>query len=178
MPGLSLTALFRGFLALTLVLTAALGLLDRGLRNAVSPQGIVSFEFCGYAANCEAILAAWGEGGRALAMFVQGLDYLYLLAYSGLGCTALLLLARRVPPALRRLTAGLGWCALLAGAADACENAALVRVLLGDGTPETARLAGHFASAKFAIVGLTLAWILACWLRFVVIRRPPTGHTG
>ena len=172
MPAVSLAALFRVFLALTLALTAVLGLLDLGLRNAVSPQGIVSFEFCGYAENCDAILAAWGERRRALAMFVQGLDYLYLLAYSGFGCTALLLLARRVPPALQRFTATLGWVALLAGVADACENAALVRVLMGDNSAETARLAGHFASAKFAIVGVTLAWMLGCWLRFVVMRRP------
>ncbi|HEY0917493.1 MAG TPA: hypothetical protein VGE22_21605 [Solimonas sp.] len=172
MPGVSLAALFRFCLGLTLALTAVLGLLDLGLRNTVSPQGIVSFEFCGYAGNCEAILAAWGERGRALAMLVQGLDYLYLFAYSGFGCTALLLLARRVPPVLQRFTAGLGWFALLAGAADAIENLALIRLLMGDTALETARLAGHFASAKFAIVGLSLAWMLACWLCFVVVRRP------
>ncbi len=178
MPGMSLTTLFRFFLGLTLALTAVLGLLDLGLRNAVSPQGIVSFEFCGYAGNCEAILAAWGERGRALAMLVQGLDYLYLFAYSGFGCTTLLLLARRVPPALQRFTAGLGGFALLAGVADAFENLALIRLLMGDTALETGMLAGHFASAKFAIVGLSLTWTLACWVGFVLIRRRPAMPTA
>lgn len=173
MAGVSLATLFRFFLGLTLALTAVLGLLDLGLRNAVSPQGIVSFEFCGYAGNCEAILAAWGERGRALAMLVQGLDYLYLLAYSGFGCTALLLLAQRVPPALQRFTTRLAWFALLAGVADALENAALIRLLMGDTAVETGKLAGHFASAKFAIVGLSLAWMLGCWVGFVLVRRRP-----
>jgi hypothetical protein len=175
MPGLTLPALFRCFLGLALALTAVLGLLDLGLRNAAAPLGIVSLEFCGYTSSCEAVMASWGERGRALAMFVQGLDYFYLFAYSGFTCTALLLLSQRVPAALRRFTSGLGWCSPLAGVADAFENAALIRVLLGDGGLETARIAGHFASAKFLAVTAALAWILYCWLWFVLLRRRPAA---
>ncbi|AXQ30086.1 hypothetical protein D0B54_16025 [Solimonas sp. K1W22B-7] len=171
MPRVSLPALFRFFLVLTLALTVLLGVVDLGLRNAVTPNGIVSFEFCGYAQNCEAALAAWGEHGRALAMLSMGLDYFYLFAYSGFGCTALLLLARRVPAGLVRFTAALAWIAPLAAVADACENSGLIQVLLGNPAEHWGRIAGHFASVKFAIVGVSALWILFCWLGFVVMGR-------
>ena len=39
-------------LALTLATLAALVAIDLHLRNAASPQGIVSFELCAYFASC------------------------------------------------------------------------------------------------------------------------------
>ncbi len=176
MPTVSLPMLFRFFLALTLALTMLLGVVDLGLRNAVTPHGIVSFEFCGYFQNCEAALTAWGEHGRALAMLSMGLDYFYLFAYSGFGCTALLLLARRVPAGLARFTGMLAWIAPLAGVADACENSALIQVLLGGHNEHWGATAVPFASVKFAIVGMSTLWMLFCWLGFVVLRRNQATH--
>ncbi len=172
MPAMTLPSLFRAFLWLMLVTGAALVWMDLGLRNEVTPQGIVSFEFCGYAGNCAEAMAAWGEPGRLLMMLSLGLDYLFLFAYCGFGCTALLLLARRVPAALQGFTGLLARITPLAGVADACENAALVKVLMADGGLEAGRMAGHFASAKFAIVGVAVLWMLGCWV-YVLLRKNP-----
>lgn len=169
MPDTTLRSLFRTFLWLTLVTGAALVWMDMGLRNEVTPQGIVSFEFCGYAGNCAEAMAAWGESGRLLMMLSLGLDYLFLFAYCGFGCCGLLLLARRVPAGLQGFTGLLARISPLAGVADACENAMLVKVLMADGGLEAGRIAGHFASLKFAIVGVAALWMLFCWLRYVVL---------
>ena len=168
---MTLNSLFRAFLWLMLATGAALVWMDLGLRNEVTPQGIVSFEFCGYAGNCAEAMAAWGESGRLLMMLSLGLDYLFLFAYCGFGCTGLLLLARRVPSALQGFTGLLARISPLAGVADACENAALVKVLMADGGLEAGRIAGHFASLKFLIVGVAAVWMLVCWVVYVLLAR-------
>src|SRR5688572_26500813 len=109
MQSLSLKTVFRAFLLLSILGTIALAIINAGITNAVVPQGIVSFEFCGYTGSCAAALESWGEPGRNLTMLSLGLDYLYLLSYPGLIWSGLLLLAGRVPMRLQAATRGLAW---------------------------------------------------------------------
>ena len=67
-------------LMLALVTLGALALIDLHLRNAVSPQGIVSFELCAYTGSCRAIVEAWGPSGQVWAALSLGLDYLFMLS--------------------------------------------------------------------------------------------------
>lgn len=172
MPGPSLKTLFLCFLALSVLGSLALGAIDLGLRNAVTPQGIISFEFCGFAGNCDAALVAWGEAGRMRAMLSMGLDYLYLIAYPGMICTGLLLLAPQLSPGLQGITRLAGGLAPLAGLADACENYALIRILLDGADTGQGQVAGVFAAIKFAIFGATAAWLLLGALVLRPLRRP------
>ncbi|HSW11619.1 MAG TPA: hypothetical protein VLI06_02195 [Solimonas sp.] len=159
-PSPSLKAVFRGFLLLSILGTIVLAIINAGITNAAVPQGIVSFEFCGFTGTCAAALDSWGEPGRNLTMLSLGLDYLYLLSYSGLIWSGLLLLAGRLPQRWQAGTRGLAWIAPLAGLCDAIENYALIRIVI-DGPGETAGLiAGVFASIKFGIVAITLGWLL------------------
>jgi len=54
-------------LVLMLATLGALIAIDLHLRNAVSPQGIVSFELCAYTGSCRAIVEAWGPVGQVWA---------------------------------------------------------------------------------------------------------------
>src|SRR5688572_9250587 len=77
--------------AVFIVLTIALSWIGSPLVTPAAPLGIVSFELAGTAARVEEILASWPEHARGAALFLQGLDYLYLLVYPvllSLGCLA------------------------------------------------------------------------------------------
>jgi hypothetical protein len=117
-----LKKLFWSFLTISTLALINLGAVDLGLRNLVTPNGIISFELCTYNASCDAALTAWGDKGQALAMLSLGLDYLYLCTYPGYMCTGLLLVAPHVPAALKKITVAAAWLSLLACVADAIEN--------------------------------------------------------
>jgi hypothetical protein len=162
---MTLKTLFRLLFVLTLATLVALAVVDSGLRGPASPNGMMSFEFCGFTGRCTAILSAWGESGRNLAMFSLGLDYLFLLLYPGLICVALLCVARELPaaPALKaRRLAALAWLMALA---DALENFHLLQVIRSGAAGAHGEWAGYFASVKFAVLFLALVALYRYWRR-------------
>lgn len=136
-----------------------LGIIDASLKVPASPNGIISFEFCGFMSSCDAILGQWSIKGQQLAMLSLGLDYLFMVIYPSLVCIGLLLVAAVVPARLKNLTTILAWLALGAGLADAGENFFLIRIIL-DGTGTSyGGLASTCSVIKFAILGITLGWL-------------------
>lgn len=166
-PGSSpLKPLLWGLLALFLATMAGLGTIDQGLRVPASPLGIVSFEFCGFADTCDAALSQWGARGQQLAMLSLGVDYLYLLVYSSLIWVCLQLCLPGLSPSLQRPTRLIAGLPFVAAAADAAENGCLIQIVLGDAHPLHGPAAGVFATFKFALLGIALAWLLfACLAR-------------
>ncbi len=69
-----------GGLVVAVATLVALGVIDLQLRNAVSLQGVVSFELCAYSGSCRAIVEAWGPMGQIWAGLSLGLDYLFMPA--------------------------------------------------------------------------------------------------
>lgn len=168
---MSLKRLF-WFLAALFVPTAiALIRIDADLRTIHAPLGIVSFEFCGFTNACTAILADWGERGRALVMLSLGLDYLFLLSYAGMLCTALLLVADAPGPRGASLVGLVAVGAAGAGLADAAENYALIQIVLGANPSAFGPSAGVFASVKFALVLTALLTWAGLGLRKLLLRR-------
>jgi hypothetical protein len=174
-PGARRRAFFAAT-ALTLAVGAALSALGAPLATPAAPRGIVSFELAGSLAESDRILASWDERARVAAGFVQGLDYLFLVAYAaaiGLGCARAADALRPRAPRAAALGDALAWGQLAAGALDAVENAALVALLLGGRSELLAPLAAACAIPKFALVaaGLLYAGIGAVWHRTTPRRK-------
>ncbi|MGR6033923.1 MAG: hypothetical protein ACU4EQ_08275 [Candidatus Nitrosoglobus sp.] len=150
---------------------AGLGIIDSGLQMPSSPNGILSFELCGFTSSCDATLDQWGIKGQQLAMLSLGLDYLFLVIYPSLVCVGLLLVAALVPVQFRNLTTLLGWVALGAGFADAAENFFLIRIILSGSGASYGVLASTFSVIKFLIPGVTLAWLVFTSLAYGVRKK-------
>jgi hypothetical protein len=159
-------------LTLTIGTSLALGVIDIGLKNTITPRGIVSFEFCGFTAFCEAALMEWRDKDQALAMLSLGLDYLYMVLYPGLICVALLMIAPRVAKNTYGITMFAAWLSPAMTLADSIENYALIQVILNGSGDTFGVLAGIFASIKFVILAFTLSWLLFTTLRYVTFGRP------
>jgi FtsH-binding integral membrane protein len=161
-----LKTLFWISLLLMLATLGALIAIDLHLRNAVSPQGIVSFELCAYTSSCRAIVEAWGPGGQVWAALSLGVDYLFMFLYPATIFLGLTLAVVHVPERLSKFTRGAAWAVWGAGAADAAENYCLAQMLLNPSPGAYAWPAALFATIKFIVLGVTLGWLLAMYLRF------------
>ena len=147
-------------------------------RMAGNGPGMVPFELAGSADRSQEIQAEWGKEGRDAARQQLWIDYGFMLAYG-----AFLVLAAA---AIRDLARSRGWRRLVAVGAiavpaggiaagcDAIENACLLLTLGGAGSwaPVTATL---FATAKFGLLLVTLAYILAGLAMRLHSRLQPTG---
>jgi hypothetical protein len=165
----SLKQLFWTLMALFVPTAVALARIDVALRSEHAPFGIVSFEFCGYTGACAGILAEWGAPGREAAMLSLGLDYLFLLTYSGLLWAGLLMGSERLGSRARSWVRCAAVGALIAGLADAVENYALVQIVNGADIAAHGMLAGTLATVKFVLVGVALLVWLGLAARHVLV---------
>jgi len=125
------------------------------LTTDAAPNGIVSFELAGSASQAHRIIDSWDEAARIRAGFIQGLDYVFLIAYPltiGFAClwAAGVIRGRRWP--LASVGILLAWGQLLAGLLDAVENAALVIMLFGTIVAPWPQIAYWCAAVKFALL--------------------------
>jgi hypothetical protein len=140
--------------------------------------GMVPFELAGSADRSQEIQEEWGEDGRDAARQQLWIDYGFMLAYG-----AFLVLAAA---ATRDLARSRGWLRLVAVGAlavpaggiaagcDAIENACLLLTLGGAGSwaPVAATI---FATAKFALLVVAIAYILAGLAMRLRGRLQPAG---
>ncbi|HEV2761825.1 MAG TPA: oxygenase MpaB family protein, partial [Pyrinomonadaceae bacterium] len=156
---------FRVMLALSVLLTAVMTVVGWPLQNEAAQWGVLSFEFAYDAETARRVVNSWGAGGQLRAAFNLGLDFLFLFAYStatALACLwAVNLFRARRAFGLVAAGVGLAWGQWVAGALDAAENVALLRVLLGGGGEAWPRTAYFCAAAKFALVFAGLLYVLA-----------------
>ena len=164
--------------AVFVVLTIVLSWIGRPLITPAAPLGIVSFELAGTAARVEEILASWPQHVRGAALFLQGLDDLYLLVYPvllSLGCLAAARRgegrvhaqyarrtshAHRAPESVAALGRGIAFAVLAAAPLDGIENFALVYLMAEPPTDRWAAIAWWAAAAKFALIGAALLYIV------------------
>lgn len=160
--GASLPAVFRVSFAVSLLVMLVLAVLDAGLRGPAAPLGIVSFEIAG--SGAQALLNGWTEAQRRDAMLLQGLDYLFLVAYSTALGSAALLLGRRLRgsrPTLAALATPAAWAHTFAGVCDAVENTPMTLALrTGVADPTGAAVSLLFASATFVLLAAGIAYVL------------------
>jgi len=127
---------------------------------------VLGLELAGSPEAAARLIAPWGREARVAAGFSLGLDYVFLFAYStSLALGSLWAGSGFASQTIRQLGVALAWGQWLAGLFDAVENAALIEVLLGpiaSPWPEIARAA---ALAKFGLVLVGNAFILAGTVR-------------
>ncbi len=158
----------------SLVIGAVLVALDRQMVDAGGP-GIIGFELAGSEDRATEILADWGDDGSDAAKASLWLDYAYIVAYG----TFLVLAAA----ATRDLAERRGWdrmagfglpvmtFAAAAAAFDAIEDVGLLLAVNQHGGDLAPRLAQVCATLKFALLAVTIAYLLVgLGLRF---RRRP-----
>src|SRR5436190_16821640 len=137
---------------------------------------IFDFEFVRTTDRAHEILSGWGPDGRSAARTSLWIDYGYLIGYS-----LVLMLTCRALAARARRTGRDGWAAagrvlavagLAAGVFDAIENAALLRILSGHTSQPYPAIASIAATAKFAMVACSLAYIVAGWVALRLLGAP------
>ena len=149
--------------AAALALWIFLAVQDREMSDTAGP-GIIPFEVAGTEEEAREILDDWGEEGQNAARRSLIADFPYLIAYAvflAAGCTvAAGRFAARGWSGVARLGAPLGWAMFAAGAFDAIENVALLRVLDGNLDPWPG-IALFAAIPKFALTGIGIAYVIA-----------------
>jgi hypothetical protein len=148
----------------SLAIGAVLLVLDARMMDAGGP-GIIGFELAGSENRAAEILADWGDEGTDAARASLWIDYAYLIAYG----TFLVLAAW----ATRDLARARGWrrmaalgtavipLAAAAAAFDAIEDVGLLLAVDQHGGAFAPRLAQVCASLKFALLAVTIAYLLA-----------------
>jgi len=160
----------------SLVIGAVLVVLDRRMVEAGGP-GIVGFELAGSEHRATQILGEWGDDGIDAAKASLWLDYAFIVAYG----TFLVLAAA----ATRDLAERRGWqrlaafglpvmtCAAAAAAFDAIEDVGLLLAVNQHGGAVAPRLSQVCAILKFALLAVTIGYLVAgLAMRFGWRRRP------
>lgn len=148
-------------IVLTTALSIWLTVLGAPLATEAAPDGIVSFELARSAEASARVLASWDAPAREAAMLVQGVDFLFLLAYPAFFSLAAVQLGRRLGVPWQRLGVRLAWAVWLAAPLDAIENLALIRQLERGASEGAALFAWACALPKFALVCLLAGFVLA-----------------
>ena len=162
----------------TVAFNLALALIDRRLQATGGPS-ILGLEFAGSARRVGEIEAEWGAHGRDLARLSLWLDFAFMLAYGAflaLAAFATRDFARcRDLPALAAGGVVAPFLAIAAALFDAAENISWLILLGGHGGSALPVFATACAYAKFATVGLAIAYLLWGLLaRLTQLRASPS----
>lgn len=155
-------AAFVLLLVLTLGVMAGLRLSDVPLHTEEAPFGILSFEFPRDVAEARRMIASWSPSARINAGFSLGFDYLFMVLYPlaiALGCVLVTGAGFR-GARVRALGTVMAWLPLAAGLLDAVENLALIKLLFGSTSEVWPVVARWCAGPKFALVGVSLLFLL------------------
>jgi hypothetical protein len=147
---------------------------DQRMQDTGGP-GIVPFELAGGQDRADEILAEWGEDGQDAAREQLWIDFGFMLAYGSFLTFALVTvldLARK--RGWRRLAAiggGVVFFGALGASCDALENVCLLLTLAGAGAAFPL-LATIFATCKFTLLTLAIAYLIAVLARRLVAQVP------
>ncbi|PCM43144.1 hypothetical protein [Marinobacter sp. ANT_B65] len=144
----------------TLVLLAALLMINQPLKTGSAHQGIISFQLAGNAEQALAIVQSWGDEGLQWAKLSLWVDFLFIPLY----CLTLILLTRHCTqdrPGIRERTTA-RWIRTLfitAGFADVTENVLLLNNL--EAPADAISLAATISAlAKFTALTLGIAGLV------------------
>jgi hypothetical protein len=153
------------FLAGTLLIMAVFRfVLDPPLQTEAAPQGIVSFELAGSQLEADEILASWDATAQLYAAFGLGFDFLFMPVYATAIALGVLLAAGRHPGRFASIGAWVGWGAFVAALFDSAENICLFNLLLGNSGANYAGMAALYATLKFGLILLGIAFAIIGWI--------------
>lgn len=157
-PRLLQASLCAFLLIVTILLARYLLEIGRLADNRL-PFGVISLEAPGTSANAKWIVERLGHDGVASVRRQTQLDFAFLVAcalWLSLACT---LIAESSSGPMKAYGIMIAWAALLAGALDAVENVAMLRMLSGSFGAPWPQLATVCASLKFSIAFGAIAYI-------------------
>jgi hypothetical protein len=165
------------FLALNIVYIVG----SKAWLKPLSSGDIVKFEVAKTLPRAEGIIADWLQTGKLeKAKDSIWIDYLFIILYSGLLYTGILLLARSSRHILLMRTGRLiSFLIPVAAVCDVIENLAMMKSLAGHPTSFAVALAYDMAIAKFSIIILTLIFLFVCvlfWIGNRFASKPVTGY--
>jgi len=164
-----LAFLFSGLL----IVMFAIKNFDRTLKNDTCPNGIVSFELAKDIHISEAIINSWDTTAKIDAGLSLGIDFLFLLLYSGFIGLAIYVLneklwkQKKIIYQTGRLFVVFVFTAALL---DTLENIALIRLLKGHLEQIWASIAFYAATVKFILVGTSLLYLIGNLAYFLYVR--------
>jgi hypothetical protein len=144
--------LFYVFFALTLVIFGVFRGVDKPLRTAAAPSGIVSFELARDPGTAQNIVNSWDSSARLYAAFGLGLDYLFMPVYALALSLGLLLTLNGRTGWYRYFAVWMGWGAFFAALFDTVENYALWVALTGKVVSPYPEIAALCATIKFVLL--------------------------
>jgi hypothetical protein len=156
----------------TYLLLLLQAVLNRPLKTAVAPRGIVSLQLAGTAGRAREVIDSWDDAASRSARHGVWLDYLYLVSYAAalvLGCVWA---ARQLAGAsvwMAAIGPILAWLVVLAAVFDAIENLALLVQLSRAPGAFWAALSWVCAWAKFLLAGLGVVYVLSAIVLWVSV---------
>jgi hypothetical protein len=148
---------------------------EQRMKDTGGP-GMVPFELTGGQDRADEILAEWGEVGQDAARESLWIDFAFLLAYGTFLTLALAAIRDRARERNWRRLAGIGRVVVsfgvLVAAFDALENICLL-LTLDNGGAAFPVLATIFATCKFALLIVAIAYLLAGLATWLYSRRAP-----
>ena len=145
------------------LLLMVLNMLDKPLKTASAPMGILSFELAHDFSNTQKILASWDFPAKYSAALSLYIDYLFLVIYSLFFAFSAFKIAGRLSEMkLRAAKIGvyIGWLQIVAGFFDALENYCLIKLLFGSQNEIFSIFASYFATLKFSILIIGIVYII------------------
>ena len=137
--------------------------------------GMVPFELTGGQDRADEILAEWGEEGQDAAREQLWIDFGFLLAYGTFLTLALAAVRDMARERNWRRLAAIGGVVVSFGALgagfDALENTCLLLTLSGSGAAFPL-LATIFATCKFALLAIAIAYLIAGLAMRLLSRTP------
>ncbi|MDH5599331.1 MAG: hypothetical protein OEY34_09405 [Cyclobacteriaceae bacterium] len=126
------------------------------LKNAISPMGILSFEFAKTSFQIHSIIINWELLNRMNWVYRNMyIDFVFIIAYSGLFWQLILYVCSS-----DRLNRILVFLPFIAGLFDVIENIFLLTMLGGTFIGELSRVTFYVATLKFIVIGMVLIFIL------------------
>ena len=153
-----LLVLCASFMLASIVFAAFLKRLGKPIDERL-PRGILSVEVPWTPVNAKRIHDLLGPEGLAAARKQTKFDFVFLILYSLALSFACTLIATSLPGNLQTAGVMLAWAVLAAGATDAVENVAMLRMLDGRTNTPWPQLSTICAFVKFTIVLSALAFL-------------------
>ena len=146
---------------------------DTTLKNDSCPNGIVSFELAKNLNTCEGIINSWDMTAKTDAGLSLGIDFLFLLLYSGFIGLAIYVLNEKL---WKKKTfiyqTGKVFVIIIFMAAlfDTIENIALIRLLKGHLEQIWVSIAFYAATLKFTFVSVSILYLIGIFIYFLYVK--------
>lgn len=143
---------------------------DSFLTNDICKNGIISFELVSDVEDSKAILNSWDLKSKISAGLSLGLDYLFMLLYPSLIAVLVHKLNQKLwsNHPFYKVGVYIIFAQFFTALFDAIENIGLIQLLLGNIDQFWTSIAYYFASIKFVLIIIGIAYIFINFCYFLI----------